>query len=172
MESSNITLILIVTLGLIVFSLISKRLQRTIITAPIVFVAFGFLLGPYVFHIGDFNVNHAFIHSLAEITLILVLFTDAARIDLRQLHRKHNLAVRLLMIGLPLTIILGTFIGKMIFAQHFSLIEYALLAAILAPTDAALGQAVISNPQVPIRIRQALNIESGLNDGLVLPVAP
>ena len=112
MESSNIFLILIITLGLIGFSLISKRLQRTIITPPMVFVAFGFLLGPTVLHIGNFNINHTFIHSLAEITLVLVLFTDAARIDLRQLHRKHNLAVRLLLIGLPLTIILGTFIGK------------------------------------------------------------
>jgi NhaP-type Na+/H+ or K+/H+ antiporter len=101
--------------------------------------------------------------------LILVLFSDAARIDLRQLRRDHDLPVRMLLIGMPLVIVVGTLVGLAL-PLGLGLWEAALLAAILAPTDAALGQSVVSSPLVPTRIRQALNVESGLNDGIALPV--
>jgi len=166
----NLTLIFIIGSGLILFSVFSARLQRSIITPPLFFALMGFLLGPYVLHLGDFEIEHNFIQILAEITLVFILFTDAARIDLRQLYKEHDLPICLLLIGLPLTIILGMIIGKYIFAGYFSLLACAILSTILAPTDAALGQAVVSNSRLPIRIRQALNIESGLNDGIVLPV--
>jgi len=163
-------IVFIISLGLIAYSLFSKTLQKTIITPPLVFVAFGLLVGPFVFHVSSFNVDHAFIHILAEITLVFVLFTDAARIDLKQLYRQHDIPIRLLAIGLPLTIIFGVFIGKMLLGSQFTWIDCAILSVILAPTDAALGQAVVSSLCVPVRIRQALNIESGLNDGIVLPL--
>jgi NhaP-type Na+/H+ or K+/H+ antiporter len=99
----------------------------------------------------------------------LVLFTDAARIDLRVLRREHDLPIRLLVIGLPLTIVAGTLVAA-VMLDTLTFWEAAVLAAILAPTDAALGQAVVSSERVPVRIRQALNVESGLNDGIALPV--
>jgi NhaP-type Na+/H+ or K+/H+ antiporter len=109
------------------------------------------------------------IHVLAELTLVLVLFGDAARIDLRALRNEIGLPVRLLGIGMPLTIISGALVAKLLLPGLMWL-EAAALGAILAPTDAALGQAVVSTPSVPLRIRQALNVESGLNDGIALPV--
>jgi NhaP-type Na+/H+ or K+/H+ antiporter len=126
------------------------------------------LFGPSILGWLRLDVEHGAMHLLAELTLILVLFGDAARIDLSALRREFGLPFRLLVIGMPLTILLGTLFGKWIFPE-LGWTEAAVLAAVLAPTDAALGQAVVSNQAVPLRVRQALNVESGLNDGIVLP---
>ncbi len=158
----------IIAAGLLVYSLISGRLRGTIVTAPLVFVLFGFVVGSGGLGLANVNPGHSAIHLVAEFTLILVLFSDAARIDLKRVRRDHNLPVRMLTIGLPLAIVAGTFIAAQLFPS-FSLLEAALLAALLAPTDAALGQSVVSAKAVPIRIRQAINVESGLNDGIALP---
>ncbi|MCZ6666605.1 MAG: cation:proton antiporter [Gammaproteobacteria bacterium] len=155
--------------GLIGFSLVSKRLETTIVTGPMIFTGFGLVIGGAVLGVADLDFDHGFIHGVAEITLILVLFSDAARIDLRAVSRDHDLPVRMLAIGLPLIIAAGTLVALAL-PLGLSLWEAALLAAILAPTDAALGQAVVANSLVPARIRQALNIESGLNDGIALPL--
>jgi NhaP-type Na+/H+ or K+/H+ antiporter len=158
----------IITAGLLLYSLVSGRLTGTILTAPLIFIVFGFALGSGGFNLAAVDVEHSAIHVIAEITLILVLFTDAARIDLNRVRQDHNLPVRMLIVGLPLTIAAGTLIAAWVFPA-FSIWEAALLAALLAPTDAALGQAVIAAKVVPVRIRQAINIESGLNDGIALP---
>lgn len=150
------------------FAMVSGRLERSIITAPMAFTAAGVLVGSW--GLGLVTDEHApFVHTLAEVTLILVLFTDAARMDLGLLKKEHDIPVRLLAIGMPLTIIAGAGLALIFFAE-LSWAEAAVLAAVLAPTDAALGQAVVSNPLVPTRIRQALNVESGLNDGIALPL--
>lgn len=154
--------------GIIFFGLFAKRLETTVITAPLAFAAFGLIIGDSGLGWAHLKFENGFIHTLAELTLILVLFSDAARIDLRELRKDHNLPVRMLLIGMPLTMILGTAVA-LVLPLGFSFWEAALLAAILAPTDAALGQAVISSRFVPARIRQTLNIESGLNDGIALP---
>jgi NhaP-type Na+/H+ or K+/H+ antiporter len=154
--------------GLLLYSLVSGRLRGTILTAPLIFIAFGYALGVGGFNLAAVDVGHSTIHVIAELTLILVLFTDAARIDLNRVRQDHNLPVRMLLIGLPLTVAAGTFVAAWLFPA-FSIWEAALLAALLAPTDAALGQSVISDKAVPVRIRQAINIESGLNDGMALP---
>ena len=148
------------------YSLVSARLEGTILTAPLVFAAFGLLAGST--GAVDVAVDHAAIHIVAELTLILILFVDAARIDLTRVRRDHNLPARMLLLGLPLAIAAGTFAALWLF-PNFSIWEAALLAALLAPTDAALGQSVVSAKAVPIRIRQSINIESGLNDGIALP---
>ncbi len=166
MEILTLALIAASVLG---FGLVSAKAQKTIFTPPIVFVGVGWLLAEHGFGILDLNIEEHAIHTLAELTLVLVLFTDASRINLSQLRREHALPVRLLTIGLPLTIGLGALAAVWLF-PHFTLWEAALLAAVLAPTDAALGQAVVSSPKVPVQIRQALNVESGLNDGIALPV--
>jgi NhaP-type Na+/H+ or K+/H+ antiporter len=160
--------IALITATLLGYSLISGRLAGTILTAPLIFAAIGFLVSPAGFSIAPVEVDHSVIHLIAELTLILVLFTDAARIDLREVRRDHVLPTRMLLIGLPLTMAAGTFFAVWLFPA-FTIWEAALLAALLAPTDAALGQAVVSAKIVPVRIRQTINIESGLNDGIALP---
>lgn len=159
----------IVALGLLGYAAISRRTAGSALTAPMFFTALGYLvhllLGGHV----ELLMEADSVHLLAEITLVVVLFTDASQIDLRELRRDPVLPVRLLAIGLPLTIALGT-LGAVLLFPSMGWWEAGLIAAILAPTDAALGQAVVSNPSVPDRVRRALNVESGLNDGIALPV--
>jgi len=158
----------IIALGILAFSFVSGRLKDSLITAPMVFAAFGLIIGGAGLGLAKVDVSHGLIHTLAEITLVLVLFSDAARIDLRALLRDHSLPQRMLLIGMPLTMAAGTAIALAL-PLGLDLYHAALLAAVLAPTDAALGQSVVSNPNVPVRIRQALNVESGLNDGIAVP---
>jgi NhaP-type Na+/H+ or K+/H+ antiporter len=161
--------IIVVVTGILVFGLFSKKLEGTPLTLPIVFTGFGWLIGNAGLDLADINPSHGVIHTIAELTLILVLFSDAARIDLKRLLSDHDLPLRLLCIGMPLTIITGALIALWIFPEA-TLPMVFLVATILAPTDAALGQSVVSSPVVPVRIRQALNVESGLNDGIALPL--
>ena len=150
------------------FGLVSRRLEGTILTAPIVFVAAGFILGPAGFGLVEFGLDDHTVLLLGEIALALVLFTDSARINLSALRQNQGLPLRLLGIGMPLTIALGT-AAAVLLLTDLSFWEAAIVGTVLAPTDAALGQAVVSNPHVPARIRQALNVEAGLNDGLSVP---
>ena len=164
----NVTTVLIVATALLAYGLFSNKIQGTSLTGPMLFAALGLLIGPTVFDLTQMQITNAGLHVLAEITLVLVLFSDAASIDLKQLRRDHDLPLRMLVIGMPLTIILGTLAAFWLF-PGFGVWEAALLAAILAPTDAALGMSVVADPVVPVRIRQTLNVESGLNDGIALP---
>jgi len=150
------------------FGLISRRLESTSITGPMIFAAFGVIAGPALLGILELDVESEVVNGLAEATLVLVLFADAARIDLKILRKNFQTPGRLLGIGLPLTMLLGAGVALLLF-ESLSIWEAALVAVILAPTDAALGQAVVSSPKVPVRIRQALNVESGLNDGMCVP---
>ena len=164
----DLSTIAIVSGLLLAYALLSGKLEGTVVTAPLLFVAFGFVAGPDGFGLAKIDVGHSAIHMIAELTLILVLFTDAARIDLNRVRADHNLPMRMLVLGLPLAIAVGTIVAVALFPA-FSIWEAALLAALLAPTDAALGQSVVSAKAVPLRIRQSINIESGLNDGIALP---
>ena len=159
----------IIALGVIGFTLVSKRLETTIVTPAIVFTCFGLFIGEAGIGLVDLDFGHGFVHTLAEITLVLVLFSDAARIELAGLKTDHILPFRMLMVGMPVVIILGTVIALAL-PLELGFWGAALLAAVLAPTDAALGQFVVTSPLVPQRIRQALNVESGLNDGIALPI--
>jgi sodium/hydrogen antiporter len=150
------------------YSLITQRLDRTIVTAPIVFTATGMLLFPVLPEILKAGVNAEVLFRLSEIGLVLLLFTDASRTDLNTLRRIGNLPVRLLSIGMLLTIFLGAVAARLVF-PHLSIWEAAILAAVLAPTDAGLGQIIVNSRRVPMPIRQALNVEAGLNDGLSVP---
>ena len=161
--------IAIVAVGLILFGLVSRRLETSILTGPMLFAGFGLAVGGAGLALVDLDVEHGFVHGLAEVTLILVLFSDAARIDLAAVRKDHDLPVRMLVLGMPLIVAAGT-LAALAVPLGLGFWEAALLAAILAPTDAALGQSVVSSSRVPARIRQALNIESGLNDGIALPL--
>ena len=163
------TLSLVAILICILFAAaISRRIQGTIITLPMVYTIMGLILSGRVLGIINLGLDNELVQIIAEVTLILVLATDASRIDVRMLVKDHNLPLRLLGIGLPLMMVFGTIVAAMLFAE-LNFWEAAVLAIILSPTDASLGQAVITNPKVPVRIRQTLNVESGLNDGIAMP---
>ena len=151
-----------------IIGLISRRLERTIITAPMIFTIAGMVLFFAAPVIVERETHTETILLISEIALVLVLFTDATRIGLRAVTKSENLTDRLLGIGMPLTIIVGTITGKLLFTG-LTIWEAAILATILAPTDAGLGQVVVNSRLVPVRIRQALNVEAGFNDGLSMP---
>ena len=134
-----------------------------------VVVAVGVLVGPLVLDDLTLGPTSSTVRRLAEATLAVVLFSDASRIDLRALRREASLPVRLLGVGLPLTIVLGALVALVLFGS-FSLSEALILGVILAPTDAGLGSAVVTDTSLPQRVRQSLNVESGLNDGICVPL--
>jgi len=150
------------------YGLVSRRLEATPITGPIVFTTAGILAGIVAPGLLAAGIGSHFILHLAEVGLVLLLFTDAGRTDLSLLWNIRDLPARLLGIGLPLTLLLGAVAAYLVF-PGLGLWEAAILAAILAPTDAGLGQIVVTSPRAPLRIRQALNVEAGLNDGLSVP---
>ena len=153
---------------LFAYSLLSRRLERLSVSAPMFFVAAGIALGPHVLDLTSLELTGGTGLLVAEVALVIVLFADASRIDLGALRENEGLPARLLGIGMPLTIAAGTGAAALLLTE-IEFWEAAMIAAVLAPTDAALGQAVVSSDLVPRRIRQALNVESGLNDGLSIP---
>ena len=159
----------LIALFTLVYSSVAGAVERTWISGPIVFTCFGLLVGPLGLDLLSWETDGETIRSLAEVTLAMVLFTDAAGADMSVLKKTAGLPARLLLIGLPLTIVLGFGVGVLL-VDSLSLFTIALLATMLAPTDAALGKAVVTNESVPDEIRQGLNVESGLNDGICVPI--
>jgi NhaP-type Na+/H+ or K+/H+ antiporter len=152
-----------------VYSVVASRLERTPVNGAVVFLAFGVLAGPGVLGLLDLNVTGEGLRMLAELTLALVLFSDSANANLATLRRSFRIPQRMLMIGLPLTIAFGFGVGWLLFPD-LPLLTVAILATMLAPTDAALGKAVVTNEKVPAPVREGLNVESGLNDGICVPI--
>ena len=154
---------------ILLYSLVSGGLEKTPFNGAVVFMAFGLVLGPLGFGVLTLEVDAELLSTLAELTLALVLFTDASNANLRELKHSFKIPQKLLLIGLPLTILLGFVTGYLLF-DGLALLEIALIATMLAPTDAALGKAVVTNEAVPSNIREGLNVESGLNDGICVPI--
>ncbi|HTY15670.1 MAG TPA: cation:proton antiporter [Methanoregulaceae archaeon] len=155
-------------IAIFVYSLVSHRLEGSMVTAPMIFVVIGMLVSPDGLDIISLGPANSLILVFAEIALVLILFSDAARINFTALKGNRSIPARLLVIGLPLTIFAGSVTAILMFT-NIALPEAALIGAILAPTDAGLGQAIVNSPKVPAKIRQALNVESGLNDGGAIP---
>jgi NhaP-type Na+/H+ or K+/H+ antiporter len=162
------TLIAIYCTLIFFYSLVSKRLERTVITAPILFTAAGGVALLLIPELRGRDYNVKLLLQVAEIGLVLLLFTDASKTDLAILKSIRALPLRLLSTGMLLTIVLGALAAMGVF-PNLTLWEAGILGAILAPTDAGLGQIIVSSQRVPMRIRQALNVEAGLNDGLSVP---
>ncbi|GAA3944847.1 cation:proton antiporter [Allohahella marinimesophila] len=133
------------------------------------FLGFGLLLGRLGLEWFEIEIELTALHFLAELTLVVILFHDAARIPLRALRREHTLPVRMLLVGMPLMIVLGAIMASWL-PLGLSFWEACLLATLLSPTDAALGLPVVESKALPVRMRQAVNVESGLNDGIALPL--
>ena len=170
----NLILIVLFTLLVFTYGLLSRRLERTVVTAPMLFTATGFVLFMVMKAMESLpwlptrEEGAGFFLHIAEVGLVLLLFTDASRTDCRLLNSIRALPARLLSAGMLLTIFLGALMAIMMFSS-LTIWEAGILAAILAPTDAGLGQIIVNSPRVPPRIRQALNVEAGLNDGLSVP---
>ena len=150
------------------YALLAAPLDRLSISAPMVFVAAGFALGPDGAGLLKLPLDSHVVLTFTEITLAVLLFADATTVPLRRVESDAGVPIRLLSVGLLLTIIAGTVLG-LIVAPGLGWAGAALIASVLAPTDAALGMAVVTDRAVPVRIRRALNIESGLNDGIATP---
>ncbi len=161
---------LLLTAALIlIFGLVSRLSERLPITAPMIFTCVGILVSPVGLGWFSVTIDTALITTLAEITLILILFIDATEIRLASLlHQRTRVPLRLLSVGLLLYMLLGTGVGLLLFDQ-LALLPVLLIAFILSPTDAALGQAIIKSNTVPESMRQSISVESGLNDGIALP---
>jgi NhaP-type Na+/H+ or K+/H+ antiporter len=161
--------LIVVGAVVVLFALAAERLGRSVITGPLVFTAIGLLIGPEATNLVDLDLDTEAVELLLTTALAVVLFVDATHINVRALRRGATTPARLLLIGFPAMLAAGFVAGVAVFPA-ISLVAVAAIATVLAPTDAALGQAVISNPKVPLGIRQCLSVESGLNDGLALPV--
>ncbi|MDH3708139.1 MAG: sodium:proton antiporter, partial [Acidimicrobiia bacterium] len=165
----TIATVALLCLFVVAYSLISRKIEDRAVSGPMIFLVFGLVIGPDGLDAASFDIESSVVVVLAELTLAVVLFSDAARLDVPALRRDPGIPARLLAIGLPLTVALGTGMTALLLTD-LSWAEAALVAAVLTPTDAALGQAVVTDQRVPLRIRQSLNVESGLNDGLIVPV--
>lgn len=159
----------VVAVAVLGYAAISGRLKGSVLTPAMVFVAVGWVVGGDGLGWVDLDTSVGTAQALTAATLTVVLFTDAVRIDVPALRREATFPGRLLGIGLPLTILTGTGAALLLF-DELALWPAAVLATVLAPTDAALGQAVVTDPSLPSRVRQGLNVESGLNDGLCVPL--
>lgn len=150
------------------YGIFSKLSEKSIISAPMVFVTVGVIISFFVGEDWREGINARWVEPIAQLTLILVLFIDASTLDLKALLKDRRLPMRLLFIGLPITMVLGVLLAIPLFPS-IDLWPLILMAVILSPTDAALGLAVVTSEIVPIKIRQTINVESGLNDGIAFP---
>ncbi len=150
------------------YALVSKKAEHSPITAPMVFVAMGLAVSPVGLDLFSLHVESELLHLLTEITLVLILFVDASNLNFHRTLHDKAVPARMLFIGLPLSMALGAFIAYLIFSE-ITIWMLVLMAFILSPTDAALGEAVVKSSAIPERIRRWISIESGLNDGIALP---
>lgn len=160
--------VLAILVSFIVYSLVTRAIDRSLLTLPIIFMCFGYALSEQLRAAVPPDVMHEGKRLLAEITLVLVLFSDASHVQFSQLKQSWNLPARMLLIGLPLSIGLGTLVTFLV-SPEGGIAMALLTAAVLTPTDAALGQSVVTSANVPEKLSETINVESGLNDGLVLP---
>ncbi|MDA7949174.1 MAG: cation:proton antiporter [Hyphomicrobiaceae bacterium] len=158
--------LLLSAMFMLAYTMVAKRLSSTVLTAPMLFLAFGYLLSQT--KLAPHAEVEQVLHITAEVALVLLLFLDAAQTDFAALRRRHVWPQRMLLVGLPLAILFGA-VAAWFLLPGWPVFALLLVASVLAPTDAALGQAVVTNPLVPERPRRALTVESGLNDGLALP---
>ena len=163
-------MIALLTVGLILiaYSAVSGQLDRRGVTSAMAFVAVGFVVGASGLGWLDIPIESTVAERVTELALVFLLFSDSVRLDLRSLRRDRGWPTRLLLIGLPLTMVAGLGAGLLVF-PGIPVASAFLLATMLCSTDAALGQRVVDDPAVPERVRQALDVESGLNDGLAVP---
>ena len=164
----EITLLLILSTTLLFYGLLAKRIDQTGVSAPMLMTAVGILVGPLMLNLIDGSIDGEGLEYLSELALAIILFTDASQVNRHQLMKYGVLPIRLLAIGLPLTIVAGWLLAVPLLG--LSWLAAAWLAVMLAPTDAALAQSIFSDRRISLKLRHTITVESGLNDGLALPV--
>ncbi|WP_221801162.1 cation:proton antiporter [Oceanobacter mangrovi] len=162
------SLIFALSLALLFYGLLARRIDAAGVSAPMLMTLAGILVSPLGLNLVDANIQAEGLKLLAELTLALILFTDASQVNRHQLLRFGILPIRLLAIGLPLTMLLGWLLAVPLLG--LSWLAAAWLAIMLAPTDAALAQSIFSDQRINLKLRHSITVESGLNDGLALPV--
>ena len=160
-------LLLILAAGLLLFGIFSRRIEQYSVTPPMLFLVLGAISGPLLFNWSSPAIDSGALKTIAELTLALILFTDASQVNRSHLVKFENLPIRLLAIGLPLTIAAGALGAHLLFPTGWEIA--ILIGIILAPTDAALAQSIFSEMRLSERLRHSITVESGLNDGLALP---
>ncbi len=160
--------LIVIALCIVFYGVFSSLLSKSIVSGPMIFTLAGLGAGSAGLGYVEIDISNEVLEGFGELTLGFILFADAAATNSRNLLRESHIPRRLLLLSLPLTLAFGTLVAIGIFPD-LSWQEAALIAAILAPTDAALGYAVVTSKDVPERIRQGILVESGLNDGLALP---
>ncbi len=161
--------LIVIALCIVFYGAFSGRFAKSVISAPMIFMLAGLAAGQAGLGLFEIDIENEVLEGFGELTLGFILFADAAATNSRNLLKESRIPQRLLLVSLPLTIIFGTAVAIGLF-PNLSWQECALIAAILAPTDAALGYAVVTSKDVPERIRQGVLVESGLNDGIALPM--
>lgn len=164
----NITMV-IITLLVLGYGYFSQLILRFNISGPMIFVAVGVFISPLGIGVTHINIDSALVQTIAELALVIILFSDASQLKLKKLRYEWSIPARLLLIGLPLTIVFSAYAAHLFFPQELTT-YVLLLALILAPTDAALGKAVVMDKTLPEKVRSGINVESGLNDGIVYPI--
>ena len=159
---------LVIVIGVLLIAAVSKRIEGTMISLPMLYTLFGLAIAVIFSDRIQLNHESPVVEFIAELTLVLVLAADSSRMKLRNLWRYHNLPLRMLLIAIPLTFVMGTLVGSFIF-DDLTIWVLAILAVTLAPIDPSLAESAVENPKVPSRIRQALNVEGGMDDGITLP---
>jgi len=162
-------IIFILSFVFLIYGFFSKVLENFNISAPMFFLLVGVLLSPLGFGLSNLKIDSDVVEIIAEVALIIVLFSDSSTLNLKRFKSGWQIPTRLLFIGLPLTIVFSTYVATLFFPNE-ALVNLLLMALILAPTDAALGKAVVTDDRVPQKIRSGINVESGLNDGIVFPM--
>ncbi len=160
--------IIILSIFAFLYSIVAGKIERGAASGPIIFVISGLIMGPMFLGWFEGNATRADLRTFADLTLVMILFSDAAHANLSVLKSRIKVPARMLLIGLPGVILLGSGLALVLF-DVLSIYEAAILGTILAATDAALGKAVITDKRLPTWVREGLNAESGLNDGLCVP---
>ncbi len=162
------TLLLCFAALLLIGVLVSERAHRTVLSTAVLFLLGGFVLGSGVTDVLLIEPGDEIVGTLAELALFSVLFTDGMRVGLSDLRRAWRLPSRALLLGLPLTLLITAVLAR--YVAGLPWLESFLIAAVLAPTDPVFASAIVGREEVPRRLRHILNVESGVNDGLALPI--
>lgn len=156
------------SIALLIAVLVSGLAARSVLSSAVLFLAVGILLGNGALGFVSFTSTDPAVTMLAELALFSVLFTDALHIGFADLRKGWRSPGRALFFGLPLTLLLTSLLAHFLLGLHWS--DSLLIGAALSPTDPVLSAAIVGREEVPARLRHLLNVESGLNDGLALPI--
>lgn len=161
------TYLLVLGLLLAAGALLSGLAHRSILSLSFFFLAAGMMLGPGLFGVIDLETTADLVKRVTELTLIVILFVDGLEVERSFVRRGWHVPTRTLLIAMPLTAVFIALVGGPLLGLSWG--EAFLLGALLSPTDPVLTSSVCTNPKIPARIRNSLNLESGFNDGLALP---